>query len=186
MQLAPLHPVRAHAAQAGVGRCRLTPSPPQVDRAWFQRLALKCDESLSNFAFNFNLRRYTGVPRRVGPAVHALHHSAALPLLRGRAVQVAPIKPTLKAPGTKRLKLNYDKLLSILLQFCFQFQLAPLLRGRHSQRGAEQVRAADGRALHSCTPRLNLSTCLSTDMFQPSFIELNDTLGGVSDRNVSG
>jgi hypothetical protein len=29
----------------------------------------------------------------------------------GRAVQVAPIKPTLKAPGTKRLRLNFDTLL---------------------------------------------------------------------------
>ena len=27
-------------------------------------------------------------------------------------MQVDPIKPTLKAPGTKRLKLLYDKLLS--------------------------------------------------------------------------
>jgi hypothetical protein len=26
----------------------------------------------------------------------------------GRAVQVDPMKPMLKAPGTKRLKLNYD------------------------------------------------------------------------------
>ena len=39
----------------------------------------------------------------------------------GRAVQVDPIKPTLKAPGTKRLKLKCDEPLSI----CFQFQLAP-------------------------------------------------------------
>ena len=31
----------------------------------------------------------------------------------GRAVQVDPIKPKLKAPGTKRLKLNFDALLSI-------------------------------------------------------------------------
>ena len=30
----------------------------------------------------------------------------------GRAVQVDPIKPTLKAPGTKRLKLEWDTLLS--------------------------------------------------------------------------
>jgi hypothetical protein len=30
----------------------------------------------------------------------------------GRAVQVDPIIPTLKAPGTKRLKLQYDELLS--------------------------------------------------------------------------
>ena len=30
----------------------------------------------------------------------------------GRAVQVNPIKPTLKPSGTKRLKLNYDEPLS--------------------------------------------------------------------------
>jgi len=28
---------------------------------WFQRLKIKCDKLLSNFAFNFNLRRYTKV-----------------------------------------------------------------------------------------------------------------------------
>ena len=32
---------------------------PRVDRAWFQRWKPKYDEPLSNFAFNFNLRRYT-------------------------------------------------------------------------------------------------------------------------------
>jgi hypothetical protein len=40
----------------------------------------------------------------------------------------------LKARGTKRLKRKYDKLLSILPQFCFQFQLEPLhpgLQRRH-------------------------------------------------------
>jgi len=50
---------------------------------------------------------------------------------RGRAVQVGPLKPTLKAPGTKLLKLKLDKLLSILTQFCFQIQLALLHRGSH-------------------------------------------------------
>jgi hypothetical protein len=35
-------------------------------------------------------------------------------------VQVDPIKPMLKAPGTKRLKLEYDKLLS---SFAFNFNL---------------------------------------------------------------
>ena len=28
------------------------------ESAWFQRLKLKCDELLSNFAFNFNMRCY--------------------------------------------------------------------------------------------------------------------------------
>jgi len=39
---------------------------------------------------------------------------------RGRAVQLDPIKPKLKAPGTKRLKLEYDYLLS---SFAFKINL---------------------------------------------------------------
>ena len=41
-----------------VGRGRLTPDSPRVDRAWCQRLKPKCDEPISNFAFISNLRRY--------------------------------------------------------------------------------------------------------------------------------
>jgi hypothetical protein len=37
-----------------------------------------------------------------------------------KAVQVDPIKPTLEAPGTKRLKLKYDETLS---SFAFKFNL---------------------------------------------------------------
>jgi hypothetical protein len=44
-------------------------------------------------------------------------------------VQVEPLNPTLKAPRIKGLKLKCDKLLSILLKFCFQNQLAPLDSG---------------------------------------------------------
>ena len=44
-----------------MGRCRLTVSNPSRKRAWFQGLKLQCDEPLSNFAFNFSLRRYRGV-----------------------------------------------------------------------------------------------------------------------------
>jgi len=35
-------------------------------------------------------------------------------VLRGRAVQVDPIKPTLKAPGSKKLILKHDQLVSNL------------------------------------------------------------------------
>ena len=46
------------------------------------------------------------------------------PLIRavvhGWAVLVDPLSPTLKAPGTKRLKLIYDELLS---SFAFKFNL---------------------------------------------------------------
>jgi len=34
----------------------LTPECPRIQRAWFQRLKLKCEHSQSNCAFNFNLR----------------------------------------------------------------------------------------------------------------------------------
>jgi hypothetical protein len=47
---------------------------------------------------------------------------------QGRAVQVHPIKPTLKAPGTKRLKLKYVELLSNLLKFCLNFAFKFKLR----------------------------------------------------------
>jgi len=49
------------------------------------------------------------------------------------------MNPTLKATGTERLKLQYDKLLSISLQLCFQFQLAPLQLGVCSGRGAAHL-----------------------------------------------
>jgi len=94
-----------------------------------------------------------------------------------------PRKPTLKAPGTslklalpgtKRLKLKYDEVLSILLQFWFRFQLGPLHRGarsgprragrRRRPRGARPPaarlpprRQGRGRGLHSTTFRLNVN-----------------------------
>jgi hypothetical protein len=46
--------------------------------------------------------------------------------LRGRAVQVDPVKPTLKAPGTERLKLKAEELLS---NFGFKFNLRPYVVG---------------------------------------------------------
>jgi len=36
-------------------------------------------------------------------------------------MQIDPIKPTLIAPGRKRLKLNSDIMISILLKFCLNF-----------------------------------------------------------------
>jgi hypothetical protein len=45
---------------------------------------------------------------------------AAIPASHGSAVQVDPIKPTSKVPGTKRSKLEYDKPLS---SFAFNLSL---------------------------------------------------------------
>jgi len=87
-------------------------------------------ETLSKFAFNFNLRRYT-----MGPG-YATGKQAEPPLPPppppppGRAVQVEPMKSMLKAPGIKRLKLEYDEPLS---NFAFKFNLR-----RYSPRPAQQ------------------------------------------------
>jgi len=67
-----------------------------------QLLKLEHEKVLSNYPFKFNIRRY--IPC-IAPA--------AADGTRGRPVQVDPtIKTKLKPPGTKRLKLNYDILLS--------------------------------------------------------------------------
>jgi hypothetical protein len=54
-----------------VGRCRLTPGRPWLDRAWLQRMSIKYDKPLSDFAFNFKLRHYMmelEVGSNLGPA----------------------------------------------------------------------------------------------------------------------
>jgi hypothetical protein len=71
------------------------------------------------------------------------------PLLLGRAVQVDPIECTLKAPGTRRLKLQCD---GLLFKLCFQNQLAPLLLG-----GVPERALVRGRGLHSSNSQLNFS-----------------------------
>ena len=54
----------------------------------------------------------------------------------GRAVQVDPIIPTLKAPGTKRLQLKYDITLS---SFAFNFNLRRCSMGLEFTRDALRV-----------------------------------------------
>jgi hypothetical protein len=80
-------------------------------------LKLRCPGPLSIIAFNFNLRRYTMARRggrHGGPALAALLHDI------GSAVQVDPMKPMLKPPGTKHLKPECAMLLST---FAFNFNL---------------------------------------------------------------
>jgi hypothetical protein len=52
--------------------------------------------------------------------VHAQRHARHYPAAHGKAVQVEPIKSTLKAPGSKHLRLAHDKL---PLNFAFNFNL---------------------------------------------------------------
>ena len=63
-----------------VGRGRLTVSKPvlKAPQVWSERSKLQHDETLSNFAFNFNLRRYATV---LMAGVAAALPLAALPLV---------------------------------------------------------------------------------------------------------
>ena len=80
----------------------------------------KYEKLLSRFAFNVNLRRYSMVltGRDMTNQAHIMRSLEYQDL--GRAVQVDPIKPKLKAPGTKRLTPKYDERLS---NFAFKFKL---------------------------------------------------------------
>jgi hypothetical protein len=81
--------------------------------SWNVALETKIRCCAFKFCFQFRLAPLQhGVPRGAHP------RDAAVRL--GRAVPVDPIKPTLKAPGTKRLKLKCHRLLS---SFAFNFNL---------------------------------------------------------------
>jgi hypothetical protein len=71
-------------------------------------LTLHFGEPLSKIAFKFQR-----APLQRGPRICDREHDArAESHAHGKAVQVHPIKPTSKALGTKRLKLDYDEPLS--------------------------------------------------------------------------
>jgi hypothetical protein len=86
------------------------------------------DEPPSTFAFKSNLRRYTAERRLHSDEETETEtqrgggdsegggggNGSAAGSTLGRAAQVDPIKPTMKAPVTKRLKLKYDEPLSNL------------------------------------------------------------------------
>jgi hypothetical protein len=75
----------------------------------------------------------------------------------GQAVQVDPIKPTLKAPGINPLKLKYDKLRQICFNFAFKFNLRRFTLAERAARLLALARVG-GRGLHSSTSQLNVST----------------------------
>jgi len=98
---------------------------PTLKAPGTKRLKLRYDQLLSSVAFEFNLRRYNmgaeaGLPNAMFKLGHLLDavegvaapdYPAAIGWYRraadggnGRAVQVDPVKPKLKLPGTKRLK----------------------------------------------------------------------------------
>jgi hypothetical protein len=69
-----------------------------IESAWVQRLKLRYDELVSNFAFNFNLRRYSMIGR---PSLENAEVHAVIEVERCR---VAVSKPVLKAPMASALE----------------------------------------------------------------------------------
>jgi hypothetical protein len=83
---------------------------------------------------------------------------------QGRAVQVDPMKPRLKPPGTERLKLRCDILLSTS---AFKLNLRRYTQGRRARCSCAPLR---GRVLHSSTFQLNLSRfCHSLHPRHPAY-----------------
>ena len=119
---------------------QVAPIKPTLTAPATKRLKLRYHKGISNFSFKFNLRRYTrgggpGPRRTAGAAARLLQQRGSDP---GRAVQVYPIKSTLKVPGTKRVQLKFDESLS---NFAFKINLrryiqaTPIGAGHHGVGG---------------------------------------------------
>jgi hypothetical protein len=116
-----------------VGWCRLKLVKTNVESTRFLRFKLKCDEPLSNFAFNFNLHRYSPAFQHDQlVAVQADARGATLHLflldfwVRRCRLTLSNPRCNLQAPGNKRLKLKYH---GTAVKMCIQIQLAALHLG---------------------------------------------------------
>ena len=112
---------------------------------------------LSTSAFEFNLRRY--ILAEIGQC------SNLRTLNLGEAVQVDPMKPNLKPPGTERLKLKCDDPLSIfgsnfsLRRYTLGCAVSTRCRSRlgFAVPCARSTSRSAGRGLHVSTFQLNPS-----------------------------
>jgi hypothetical protein len=104
----------ASASSTAVTRCNFKHVLILVESSvWFERLKLKYDTLLSIFAFKTNSRHYTTASAAAAAPAHFDNSSASSNgSIIGQAVQVEPTKSKLKAPGTKRLKLEFENMLS--------------------------------------------------------------------------
>jgi hypothetical protein len=79
-------PRRGRAVQVQVDSRAAHPRlAPDFHRAWRQRLKLQYDETLSNVAFNFSVRRYVGKESAGFP-----YHGTCVTVDHGWAVQLEP------------------------------------------------------------------------------------------------
>jgi hypothetical protein len=106
---------------------------------------VNCFQCCHNFAFKFNLRCYNK-DEQYNAQVNELKQAMQAKRDGGGAVQVYPMKPTLKAPGSKRLSPKCEEPLS---DFAFKFKL------RHYTTAAAAACPTTSRRnfTHSSTPR---------------------------------
>jgi hypothetical protein len=98
---------------------QVDPVKPTLKPPVINRLKLRYDKLLPNFAYKFNLRRYNEVVSCVFRALGAT--------VVGRCrLTLSNSRWNLEAHGTRRLKLQCGK---TAFKFCFQNQLVPLHRG---------------------------------------------------------
>jgi hypothetical protein len=120
--------IRTYQHPSKVGRCRLTVSKPALKAPVVAALGATISRTAFKLCFQNQVapvqqgaRQRRGVGA-VGGGLGHLRGTHHVPALRphapggrrqpGRAVQVDPIKPTLKSPGTERLKVKRVKPLS--------------------------------------------------------------------------
>jgi hypothetical protein len=130
---------------------QVDPIKPTLKAPVPQRLKLHYDKPLSTFAFKFNLRRYIVVVQ-CGDDQEIIDFADAVwgvaveqPSWRGGAASPC-CQPTLKPPGTKRLKLKYDE---VDLTFAFKVMLRRYMMGlRRSPRRVRRERDGYQDATH--------------------------------------
>ena len=114
-------------------------------------------------------RASPGGPCGEGGGVHA---AAGAGRHQGKPVQVEPMKPTLKVPGTKRLNLKYDELLS---SFAFNFNLRRYIKASGFSSGVTYMKALKGNLTDLQFPRRQ-SREFMEDKSRPLATKLNDFL----------
>ena len=149
---------------------QVDPIKPKLRAPGIERLTLNCDGPLSNFAFNFNLRRYNLAFAICAPGDGVL---IPAPYYQVGRCRYTLSKPVLKAPVVSALEAT---MCWTAFKHCFQFQIATLQPGLR-QRPAREV---PGRGLHLSTFRRNVSaSCEIGGAFRGNLGGVWDVLGGI-------
>jgi hypothetical protein len=131
-----------------VGRCTFPASKPVSFKA---PMVSALQSIISQIAFKLRFQIEVAAVR-TGPVRRG---DAAPGRGTGRAGQVDPIKHTLKAPGTRRLKLEFDELLS---SFAFSFKLRRYTLARAPHGGVLSITSTDTAALFGLYPAARACT----------------------------